>query len=393
MSFSTLADIEACPRRWSLSYAQYPELWNKRGYPRAVHSAAIEGSVVHLGLEKITRALTLKNCRSLREESAVSVLRSLGGISSVLTGCLNELFDGLRDNPRVAATVNDIRRDITARIPSLRVRVQRLLARVGFIPRLTQVNVENKEATGGRYALQNGSFTEVRLIAGGIGWHGIADLLSLSDSDCEIRDFKTGAAKEAHKLQLRVYALLWFRDSELNPSGRLATKLVISYDTGDLQVTAPPINELEELERDLQARAQQAADAVRLDPPLARASTENCSMCSVRHLCADYWNWLPTQSDEQAASSGQFADVDLAIKRRHGPNSWECIVRTSAILRSGTPALLHAPHIPIDIAPGQVLRILNAHVALSAEDAGEDVQSRVVVTTIRTSEVFLRTEN
>jgi hypothetical protein len=45
------------------------------------------------------------------------------------------------------------------------------------------------------------------LRAKSIGWKGKADLLVLADDACEITDFKTGAADEAHKFQVRVYAM------------------------------------------------------------------------------------------------------------------------------------------------------------------------------------------
>jgi hypothetical protein len=36
MTVTTLAEIEACPRRWTLGAAHYPALWTGRGYPPRV---------------------------------------------------------------------------------------------------------------------------------------------------------------------------------------------------------------------------------------------------------------------------------------------------------------------------------------------------------------------
>lgn len=46
MSFSTLSELEACPRRWALSVADYPHVWEKRGYPPRPQITALEGAVV-----------------------------------------------------------------------------------------------------------------------------------------------------------------------------------------------------------------------------------------------------------------------------------------------------------------------------------------------------------
>jgi len=67
MSFSTLSDLEICPRRWSLSVADYPEVWGKHGYSPKPQMAQLEGKVVHLALRKITHALSKHGCASLRE--------------------------------------------------------------------------------------------------------------------------------------------------------------------------------------------------------------------------------------------------------------------------------------------------------------------------------------
>src|SRR2546430_2535646 len=39
MSVSTLRELEACPRRWALSSARYPEIWDRVGYPPKLNIA------------------------------------------------------------------------------------------------------------------------------------------------------------------------------------------------------------------------------------------------------------------------------------------------------------------------------------------------------------------
>jgi hypothetical protein len=82
-SFSSLREAGACPRRYSLARATYPDLWDGRGYPRVPALAALFGDVVHDALDTIVRALVAADCQSVRSPGAVNVLRQLGGYTAV----------------------------------------------------------------------------------------------------------------------------------------------------------------------------------------------------------------------------------------------------------------------------------------------------------------------
>ena len=73
-----------------------------------------------------------------------------------------------------------------------------------------------------RNPLPPGIYAEQWVQASSIGWGGYIDLLFLSNDRCEISDIKTGKAKESHADQVRLYALLWWLDIELNPDNRIA---------------------------------------------------------------------------------------------------------------------------------------------------------------------------
>src|SRR6266446_3100244 len=79
MTFSTLNAIEACPRRWALQTANYPDLWNGIGYPPKVVIQALSGTIVHSVTETVTQELTRAGCSSVTEASAIGVMRALGG--------------------------------------------------------------------------------------------------------------------------------------------------------------------------------------------------------------------------------------------------------------------------------------------------------------------------
>ena len=85
MTVSTLLDIEACPRRWALSSADYPDLWSGRGYPARVHIGAVRGSVAHLVVETVMRDLVQAGCSSAQDGAAVQVMKARGGYTRVVS--------------------------------------------------------------------------------------------------------------------------------------------------------------------------------------------------------------------------------------------------------------------------------------------------------------------
>lgn len=390
MSFSTLSELEACPRRWALGAAEYPHVWERRGYPHAPQSAALEGTVVHLALERITHALTERRYSSSLDESAVSTLKVLGGYTAIIIDCLGRALRPYEGNPRAAPILERTRRRLTARIPEFRSRVQRLLSRIhpeslAVVPSGTTIDREGES----RHSLSHGSHTEVELQVPALGWHGIADLLTLSTASCEIRDFKTGTAKQEYEFQLRTYALLWARDCDLNPSGRLADKLVLSYEEGDVEVPTPETNALRSLEDEIRKRTAAALISLRSDPPKAQPNPENCAYCTVRHLCEEYWQCHTPHEVGGESREDQFADLQIKLSARHGPTSWDGIVESSSALRAGRPVLLRTSNLQFDLHPGQRIRLLNVYVSMPKEESAEERLSPVLATMGKNSEVFL----
>ena len=57
MSVSTNAEIDECPRRWALSAANYPDIWDGRGYPPKLQVAALAGTGPDAGAVEICRVV------------------------------------------------------------------------------------------------------------------------------------------------------------------------------------------------------------------------------------------------------------------------------------------------------------------------------------------------
>lgn len=218
---------------------------------------------------------------------------------------------------------------------------------------------------------------------------GVADLISLSQERCEMRDFKTGQERDEHAFQLRVYALLWWRDAELNPSARRADSLILSYSSGDVSVDAPGEAELQALERSLVDRAEAAKKLIKLDPPEARPSLETCHYCSVRHLCDEYWFPLTQRKlAKEADASSTFGDVQLVITSRHGLTSWDARVDAARTLPEGAHLLLRTTSNDPGFDISDRVRILDVHLA---QPEGDDIgrEELAVATMGATSEAFL----
>ena len=99
-------------------------------------------------------------------------------------------------------------------------------------------------------------------------------ILTLSATHCEIRDFKTGTPKDEHQFQLLIYALLWWRDRDLNPSARLANRLIVSYDDRDIEIQAPGVDVLCSTEEELRKRTTAALATFKYKTTLSCAGKE-----------------------------------------------------------------------------------------------------------------------
>ena len=257
MTVSALRDIEACPRRWALNAATYDGLWQGRGYPPRLRLGSLSGSVIHLALETVLDALATSSCGSITDPAAVNVLKSLGGYTKVLNDCITRVLSAFSGNPRAVRLLEAGDRSLRSQLPKLRTATQTLVGRVRLSARARPTGFATSERPP--TSLPEGTHLELVLRAPNMGWKGKADLLTCSRYSCEIVDFKTGVADDSHRFQLQVYAVLWSRDQNLNPNGRLATQLTLAYPTGDVDVAVPSPPAFAALERDLFARVRAVA--------------------------------------------------------------------------------------------------------------------------------------
>jgi hypothetical protein len=356
----------------------YPSIWDRPGYPQRPGLPALVGNVMHSTLEAVLQALHEAQCTSVAHPQTVTVLRELGGYTVLLQREIDRELDRLRSNPRAIPVVGALETAVRLRVPDMRQRVQALVARVSLNPQSARSS-EPGDPTRGRDPLGNGTHPEVDLHAKELRFKGRADLITLDDVDCVLTDYKTGAPDPHHLDQLRTYALLWSRDTELNPRRTPVSRLVIAYPSHDEVFDGPTPAELDELELDITARIASAEDALSQHPPPARPEAEKCRFCAVRHICEEYWpDEAATRNSPRAAASGSFVDCEISVLERNGPRSW--IV---AIEHDVGRALLQTPTETISFRRGERARLLGV-----AFVRDEDTETSILTLT-QTSETFL----
>ena len=217
-SYSSLKDVEGCPRRYALSRADYPDLWDQHGYPRLPIPAAIRGDVVHGALEIIVKALVKTGCSSTRSAEAVTVLRELGGYTKVAEDVLAKQLARFDGNPRISSDRRDqLTRQLTDWVPQAREQIQTYLNRMELRPSAVSGPGAPPGDPAVRYPARTGDHPEKELVAESLRLKGRIDLLSVDADGAKITDFKTGAEDQAHQDQLQLYALLWHEDTLVNP--------------------------------------------------------------------------------------------------------------------------------------------------------------------------------
>lgn len=382
-SYSSLKEMEACPRRWMLSRAEYPGLWGRRGYPQLPFAAALFGDIVHAALDTVVQKLVAAGCRSPRSAEAVQVVRDLGGITAVVEAALHDRLARLKGNPRLDDDrMKRIGVELGDRVPDARAQVQAYLSRTALpaTPWATGPQADPGTSTGGsafgRRPAGVGAHPETPLANEALRLMGRVDLLTVTQDRVGITDYKTGVEDPSHLDQLRVYALLWDLDRVVNPERRPATELTAAYPSREVMVSAPGETELRDLEETVRQRIAAAETEVVASVPKALPSEEKCALCQVRQLCGAYWEQAP---DVHTLSAGTWFDYQGVVGTQNGARSWwlhsELTSQKTMLLRTAatTRALL----------PGRRIRVLNLRV-----DDDPEVGATVATLTAA-SEVFV----
>ncbi len=362
-SYSSLKQPTECPRRWMLSRATYPKIWDRWGYPPRPSLPTLVGDIVHGILEVLLRSFRDHGCTSLADPATVQVLKDLGGYTKLVEQRIEEELAQLADNPRVANRLAPLHTALRVKVPEIRQRVQAVIARTNFQPASDIPSGEGSPP--GRGPLSLGFHPEVELRAADLRLAGRADLVTVEEDGCEITDYKTGAPDQHHADQLRLYALLWSRDADLNPRTLPVQRLVVSYPSHDVEIDSPTAAELDTLAVETAARIHDAEVALQERPPPACPEVTMCRMCSVRQLCSEYWTDLDRGlSDSGTGSNSDWFDFEGTVTSQNGARSWLVSTDTdhpSLLLRTSSET------VPFQV--GERIRLLNLHREADPESA------------------------
>lgn len=321
-SYSSLKEMEACPRRWMLSRATYPDVWDRRGYPQQPVAAGVFGNVVHGVVERLAEALADAGIESATPGAVIGVLSAQGGWRGIVLKEIDHQLTRFDDNPRAShERIDRLREELIRRAPHAADQVKTFLGR-GALPagRSTSAGGDSSGQAPKRLPATSGTYLEREVRAEELRLMGRIDLLVVDDSDVAVIDFKTGDEDPGHTEQVRLYALLWHLDEQTNPDSRPATKLELAYPSHTRSVEPPDSAALEALHAGMVERIA-AADEVTVDAsPAATPSREGCQFCQVKHLCETYWPTIPPKVS--AVTTEEWFDFEGRVLRPQGIRSW-----------------------------------------------------------------------
>ena len=174
-------------------------------------------------------------------------------------------------------------------------------------------------------------------------------------------------------IQIRIYALLWLRDAELNPAATPAAKLILSYPRGDEVLPGITQAQANELAAELKTRTDRVRESLHAEKLKANLSAEHCGKCQVRHLCPEYWTPMRQKAAPRANGKQMyFDDVELVITQRRGDTVWDAMCSTSDLLLPSAKVMVRiqpiASVIEDQLIPGTRIRLTDALVSIRDGD-------------------------
>jgi hypothetical protein len=378
-SYSTLKEIEACPQRYVLSRASYPDLWAGDGYPSRPSPNSLFGEVVHEALDTLVKVLIRAGCESLATPAAVGILKPLGGIPAAVKMAMELRLSTLEANPRLnSEAFQRLARSLGDRSEDARAVVQEFLSRLSFpdAPISADERVTGGSNTTGppfrRRPATTGTHSEITLVDEELRLIGRIDLLTVGEDDVRILDYKTGAPDPGHVEQVNLYALLWGRDHVVNPHELPVGQLTIAYPNDYVDVGPDERGDVTALQHQLRLRVASADNMADEVLPEARPAPELCRFCPVKGLCGTYWSRIVP--NPASVADGEWFDFEGVVGSPNG-------VRSRWMMASGSgekQLLLRTPPSAPRLVEGDRVRLLGIRLE-------EDQEADAIVAVMSTS--------
>jgi hypothetical protein len=299
-SFSNLQTIDACPRKWQFLHSEWGE---HRQFPLRQHPKALEGTIVHDALKLLMRALSkrgLPEFGSANFQQAVTDIDFWGHFAREIDRRNENLARHPKSGPSFALRTSP--RELANRaIRLFREQYKPMATTVVPVPKFAHAETAPPDLLA---LLQiRGALSEIELSHPDIPFHGIIDLVEIWNGNTTVVDFKTGAHKEEHELQIQLYGLLWWRRSGVRPA-----HLVVQYLNERKEFSADEVDLLT-AEKSLRERILVARHLLTLKPAEARPGKE-CGHCAVRPRCEIGWRAYQASLDRPTKGT---TDVELSV--------------------------------------------------------------------------------
>lgn len=309
-SFSTLQALEVCPRKWQLLHSRWGD---HPRFPERPHPKAIEGAIVHEAIERLVRALGRRGLPSIGSPGFRAAVEAVGfwEFFGRETHAWNER---LSQHPRSGPffVLRTPPRELANR--AIRLFREQYEPRDGNAPPDPVGSAEEPRKAANPMTLlrARGVLSEFALAHPEKPFGGVIDLVQLVDDEVQIVDFKTGAPKDEHELQLRLYAALWWRCSGVRPS-RAAVQY-LNY-RRELRL-------IEQHLVDAEAHIDSAIDDARRRlgrQPAEAHPGKDCGFCPVRARCNEGWR---AYQDAAGRTREGTTDVEAAVAAKPTPSGF-----------------------------------------------------------------------
>ncbi len=325
LSYSSLSELELCPRRWWLLHSHYEVL--QRAYPQPVFAATVMGSVVHGALRAFAERLRAAGNPAPGSPEFAAVRQSFL-LRDTVRRLRHEEINKHADNPRVDTAALGAAVSVDACITAFKRLVRHAYAgdstaggveatgtREGEEPILSvEMGSASASAPAGTWSVEHANaatqpdagrgaeigterwtssdqvpcpavLPEVQVEVSDPPLRGSIDLVLTAPEGDTIVEYKTGEPRTEHEGQSRIYAVLWWRWT----SRPIQRRLLVYADHEPVLLGGLSSADLEREEAALRARVETVCADLRHVPPTARPAADTCAFCPVRQLCPEYW--------------------------------------------------------------------------------------------------------
>lgn len=277
-SFSSLQAIETCPRKWQLLHSA----WGEYGFfPQRPHPMALEGSIVHEGIERLVRALGKRGLPSIASPTFRQTVAEID-FWGHFAKATNEWNARLARHPRAGPFF--VLRTPPRELANRAIRLFREQYRPrDTAPHATEPSIAHSTTVDPWTLLeQRGAISEIEVEHPHLPFRGFIDLVQIVAGEVQVIDFKTGKRKHEHERQIHVYGLLWWRRTGVRPS-----RLVVQY-LDEQQEWRVDEERLLAVEQQL-AESIGAAKNLLADTPAEARPGKGCGYCPARARCSTGW--------------------------------------------------------------------------------------------------------